>query len=116
MVLSRIKHENNSFTYQGADLKEFDEAVTFFKANHSQYCDLVQASLRDRLATQETDLLSQALTILATQGWEKATGTSSAHYSTEQLSLRFRVPLEQANINISLLQEEWDNMTDHARR
>ena len=75
VVLSRIKHENNSFTYQGADLKEFDEAVTFFKANHSQYCDLVQASLRDRLATQETDLLSQALTILATQGWEKATGT-----------------------------------------
>ena len=117
VVLSRIKHENNACTYQGADLKEFDEAVTFLKANHSRYSELVQASLRDRLATQETDLLSQALTILATQGWEKATSTSSVHYSAiEQLLLRFKVPLEQANINASLLQEEWDDMTDHARR
>lgn len=44
VVLSRIKHEGNSFAYQGADLKEFDEAVAFFKANHSQYSDLVHAS------------------------------------------------------------------------
>ena len=69
------------------------------------------------MATQETDLLSHALTILATQGWEKAASTSSAHSSAiEQLSVRFKVPLEQANINISLLQEEWDEMADHARR
>ena len=31
VVLTRIKHENNACTYQGADLKEFDEAVTFLK-------------------------------------------------------------------------------------
>ena len=62
-----MKHEDNSFTYQGADLMEFEEAVTFFKANHPQYSDLVQASPRDSLATQETNLLSQAWTILATQ-------------------------------------------------
>ena len=69
------------------------------------------------MATQETDLLSQALTILATQGWEKVTSTSPVHYSAiEQLLVRFKVPLEQANINASLLQEEWDDMTDHARR
>jgi hypothetical protein len=97
-------------------LKQFDEAVAFFN-NHSTYSDLVQASLRDRLATQETDLLSQALTILATQGWEKVTSTSSTHASAiEQLSVRFRVPLEQAQINISLLHEEWEEMVDHARR
>ena len=117
VVLSRMKHEDNTFTYQGADLMEFEEAVTFFKANHPQYSDLVQASLRDRLATQETDLLLQALTILATQGWEKATCTFSTHSSAiEQLSIRFKVPLEQANINTSLLQEEWDEMTHYARQ
>ena len=117
VILSRMKHEDNTFIYQGADLMEFEEAVTFFKANHPQYSDLVQASLRDHLATQETDLLSQALNILATQGWEKATCTSSPHSSAiEQLSIRFKVPLEQANINTSLLQEEWDKMTDYARQ
>ena len=116
VVLSRMKHENGSVTYQGADLKELDESVAFFKANHSQYSELVQASLRDRLATQETDLLTHALTILATQGWEKAANASSAHSAIEQLSERFRVPLEQANINVSLLQEEWDEMADHATR
>ena len=26
-----LSHENNSVTYQGADLKEFDEAVTFLR-------------------------------------------------------------------------------------
>ena len=61
------------------NLKDFDAAVTFFDANHSQYSDLVQASLRDRLATEETDLLSHTLTILATQGWEKAASTSSCY-------------------------------------
>ena len=85
VVLSRIKHEDGSVTYQEEDLNEL--AVTFFKANHFQYSELVQASLRDRLATQETDLLSQALTILATQGWERAISTSSTHSSAfEQLS------------------------------
>ena len=62
-------------------------------------------------------MLSKALTILATQGWEKATSTSSAHSSAlQQLSVRFKVPLKQAKINISLLQEEWDEMVDHARQ
>ena len=115
-VISRIKHEGSACTYQGADLMKFTEAVSFFNANHHQYCDLVQACLKDRLATQETDLLSQALTILATQGWEKATDASFAHTAIQNLSARFQIPLEQARIDISCLEEEWDEMTDFAKR
>ena len=61
---------------------------------------------------------SQALTILATQGWEKAASAStlSVHSAIQQLSMRFKIPLEQAKVNISLLQEEWDDMADHAMR
>ena len=112
MVISRVKHEGNSYTYQGGDLKGFNEAVTFFKTNHPHYSDLVQACFKDRLATQETVLLLQALTltILATQGWEKAIS------AIQGLSARFQIPLEQAKISISLLEEKWDKMVEYARR
>lgn len=115
MVLSRITNENDTTTYQGADLKNFTQAVSFFEANHSQYCALVQDCLKDRLATQETALLSHALTLLATQGREKDTSESFAHPAIQALSMRFQIPLQQAQINISLLEEEWDDMVDHAR-
>ena len=116
VVLSRVTNENDTTTYQGADLKNFTQAVSFFKANHSQYCGLVQDCLKDRLATQETALLSHALTLLATHGWEKDTSESFAHPAIQALSMRFQIPLQQAEINISLLEEEWDDMVDHARR
>ena len=102
--------------YQGADLFKFSEAVTFLKANHHHFTDLVQGCLRDRLATQETDLLSQVLTILATQGWEKTTEASFAHSAIEDLSSRYRGPLEHAKVDFSLLKEEWDDMLDYAKR
>ena len=115
-VLSRISHEGSSSSYQGADLIRFTEAVTFFKANHHHFCDLVQGCLRDRLATQKTDLLTHTLTILATQGWEKATAASFAHIAIEAVSSRYQVPLEQAKVDLSLLKEEWDDMLDYSKR
>ena len=102
-VLSRIAHDGSSSTYQAADLIKFSEAVTFFKANHHHFADLVQGCLRDRLATQETDLLSQVLTILPTQGWEKTTEALFAHSAIEDLSSRYRGPLEHAKVDLSLL-------------
>ena len=54
----------------------YAEAVEFFKANHITCCDLVQSCFKDHLATQETDLLSQAITLLATHGYEKKTTVS----------------------------------------
>ena len=34
----------------------------------------------------------------------------------DSLSTRFKVPLEKAEVDYSLLQEEWDDMVDYARR
>lgn len=110
VVLSCIKHESGTSTYQGADLKKCTDVVAFFKANHPHYCDLVQTCLKDRLATQETDLLSQVITILATQGWEKDTSTSFAHSAIQTISARFQISLEQVQINVSVLEEEWNNL------
>ena len=68
------------------------------------------------MATQEADLLSQALTILAPQGWEKTTEVCFAHSAIKELSPRYQVPLEQAKVDVPLLIEEWDDMLDHAKR
>ena len=114
--LCRITHEGSSSSYQGADLNKFAEAITFLKANHHRFSDLVQDCLRERLATQETDLLTHTLTILATQGWEKATEASFAHSAIQDVSSRFQVPLEHATVDLSLLKEEWDDMLDYAKR
>ena len=102
-VLSRITHEGSSSSYQGADLVHFSEAITFLKANH-HFSKLVLSCLKDRLATQETELLMHA--ILASQGWEKATVASFAHSAIQGISSRFQVPLEQAMVDLSLLEEE----------
>ena len=109
-VLCSITHEGSSSLYQGADLNKFAEAITFLKANHHRFSDLVQDCLREQLATQETDLL---LTILAIQGWEKATEASFAHSTIQDVSSRFQVPLEHATVDLSLLKEEWDDMLDY---
>ena len=85
-ALSRIAHNGSSSTYQGADLTKFSEAVSLLKANHQHSADLVQGCLRDRWEMQdsaEAVSLSQVLTILATQGWEKTTEASFAHTAIE---------------------------------
>lgn len=70
----------------------YAEAVEFFKVNHITYCDLVQGCFKDRLATQETELLSQAITSLATHGWEKKTTVIDfGHFDVQALSLRLQV-------------------------
>ena len=40
-VLSRIKQDGASFTYQGIELTKHDQAMPFFKSHHIEYVDLV---------------------------------------------------------------------------
>ena len=76
----------------------------------------IQACLKDRVKAQNTDLLTYALTILAPKGWEKTEDASFGYEALDSLSTRFKVPLEKAEVDCSLLQEEWDDMVDYARR
>ena len=115
-VLSCITHDDSSSTYKGADLTKFPEAVSCLKSKHPHFSELVQGCLRDRLATQESNLLSQVLTIVATQGWKKMAEPAFAYSAIEAISLRFRNPLEHAKVDLSLLKEECDDMHDYAKR
>ena len=59
-------------------------------------------------------MLTNALKILATHGWEKTTDASFGYSAIESLSSRFSKPLQDANVNSALLQKEWDDIVFHA--
>ena len=112
-VLGRISHSNESGTesvvYQGVQLTHYKRALTFCKSKHqaSDYITIIQECLRDRVKIQSIDLLTHAITILATQGWEKSEDSSFGYEALQCVSTRFLVPLENANVNCALLNEEW---------
>ena len=116
-VSSRIVHNaDGSTNYQEASLTRYEEGISFIRSHRTEYITAVLACLKDRVKAQSTDLLTHALTILAPKGWEKTEDASFAYEALDALSARFRVPLEKAGVDCSLLREEWDDMIDYSKR
>ena len=61
-------------------------------------------------------MLTHAVTILATNDWERSESASFGHAALEAVCQRFLVPLEAASLDISAVQEEWDDMIDYGRK
>ena len=61
-------------------------------------------------------MLNNCITILATNGWERSATASFGYNTLENMCSRFRVPLQKANVNCSLVPEEWDDMVDYVNR
>ena len=93
MVCSWVKQEG---TYQGADLTSYSEAVAYFTAHHHEYTDSILACLKRRKANEESELLTHALNILATQGWGRGDDASFGYIALQYLATRFEEPLENA--------------------
>ena len=114
-VLARVKQEGESITYQGADLKKHSQALVFMKSNHVQWVEAVAACLLNRVKKQDAELrlLTHAVTLLATNGWEHTETPSFGHDSLEAICDWFCVPLERSKIDCMLVQEEWDDMVEY---
>ena len=56
------------------------------------------------------------MTLLATHGWEHSSSPSFGYASLEAICNWFTVPLVKASINISLVQQEWDDMVQYAKQ
>uniref|UniRef100_A0A1X7TLB5 HAT C-terminal dimerisation domain-containing protein n=1 Tax=Amphimedon queenslandica TaxID=400682 RepID=A0A1X7TLB5_AMPQE len=93
-VLGRIKEEDGNVTYQEALL--------------SCFCNRIKA--------QDTDLLTHAVTILATKGWERCESSRFGHEALNSICQRFQIPLEAATVDCSVVLEEWDDMVDYAKK
>ncbi len=122
-VLYRIKEDQNGGTsnkiYQNVEITNFDQTLDFLRNNYQGFIDSILYCLRDRLKTRigsDTETLSDALKILATHGWEKVADASFGHEAIQNLQLRFAVPLQKADVNSALLQQEWDDMVWYAKQ
>jgi len=51
--------------------------------------------------------------LLATNGWEHQEDTSFGHSAIDSLCEHFGTPLENAQVNLSLVQGEWDDMVGY---
>ena len=115
-VLSRIKQDNEECTYQGADIKLYDQGLSFVKSNYIEWVEAVASCLRCRIKTEHTELLTHAVTLLATNGWERSEDPSFGHTALDEVCSWFHVPLEYANIDSSLVREEWDDMVEYGKQ
>ena len=59
------------------------------------------------MRSQDTELLTHAMTLLATNGWERSESASFGYAALDTVCERFQVPLENASVDLSLVQEEW---------
>ena len=73
----------------------------------------IVSCLKTRVKLQHPDLLTDTLTVLATQGSEDANFANAAIHS---LSSQFEVPLRKARVDLALHEEEWGDMIEYARR
>jgi len=89
---------------------------TYLNNNYTSLVEAVESCLRKHLKSQNTDLLSDALTILATHGWERCESSSFTYTAIDTVSKRFEVLLEKASVDICVLTDEWDDMVDYAKQ
>ncbi len=127
-VLLRVKEEpattgsvsnGSEFVYQGIELLRYHQGLAFLKHHKSEYVGNVLACLKDRLKDRESardELLTHALKIVATHGWEKSEGSGFGYSAIEALSALFSTPLQDAGVDSALLQQEWDDMVYYAKQ
>ena len=117
-VLERIHRKDGTISYQTAELKFYEDGLEYIKSHHVEWVEAIEACLLQRLRSQthELELLTHAITILATHGWQQSESPSFAYSALDSVCQRFSVPLEKANINLSLVQEEWDDMLEYSKR
>ena len=116
-VLSRISQGDNgaATTYQGIELSKYKEGLTLVQSHYQEYAQLVVECVRERVKVQTVDLLTHALTIFLTNGWERAETSAFGYPALDSVCAMFVTPLENACVNLSLVQGEWDDMVDYAK-
>ena len=119
-VLERIQQddlEDTCVTYQSAELKRYVPAIEYLKANHIQWVESIEACMLQCLKSQapELELLTHAITILSTHGWERSDDPSFAYAALNHICQWFSVLLDSAGIDRSLVREEWDDILDYSK-
>ena len=110
--LSTSSGSTSSRTYQGVEVVQFDQSLAFLKSKYKAYIDSLLACLHERHkdSSVDTTTLNHALKVLATHGWQKTEDASFGVEAVQALAERFAIPLQEAQVNCALLQQEWEDM------
>ena len=114
-VLSRIQDDNNDKTYQGAVLAKYEQGRKYLEDHKNRYAESIMSCLKERLKMQHVGLLTDAITLLATHGWEKSESSDFADAALDHLTTQFNVPLAKAGVVETLIKEEFIDMLDYAK-
>ena len=108
---------STTVTYQGTDLHLHPQALSSLSKDYKVWLNDIGKCLVSRMKAQDEELVlyTHAMMVLATQGWERTT-SSFGHNSLEAICHRFSVPLEKADINVSTVQDEWDDIVLYSKQ
>ena len=89
-VLERAQQDDDStsVTYQSAEINRYELAIDYIKSNCIQWVEAIEACLLKRLKSQasELELLTHAITILSTHGWERCDDSSFGYTALNSIS------------------------------
>ena len=89
--------------------------MSFFRLHKDEYVKTISECLKDRIKLQHTQVLTDALHLLATQGWGRSEESYFATGPINDLANRFSIPLEKYGVDISALGDDWIDMIDYAK-
>ena len=86
-VLERIQQEDGTVSYQTAELKLYEAGLEYIKSHHVEWVEAIEACLLQRLKSQtpELELLTHAITILATHGCQQSESPSFAYAALDSV-------------------------------
>lgn len=99
-------------TYQGVNITACDNGFAAVAAVQSSLSEKVVKCISSRISSQDSDLLSDALAVSATYGWEKSDDICGLE-SVARLKTMFHDPLVAAGVDILLIEgsgETWSSM------
>ena len=110
--------DSSSVTYQSAEINRYELAIDYIKSNRIQWVEAIEACLLKHLKSQasELELLTHAITILSTQGWERSDDSTFGYTALDNICQWFCLPLDKAGVDRSLVKEEWDDIVDYSKQ
>lgn len=117
-VVNRMNHAEGVFSYQEVEVVSLEDGLEYFRTHQREYINKILTCIKSRITitAHHTQLLTSAVTILATHGWEKSDRLDFGDSDVELLANQFQVPLRHASVDTDKLLEEWHQMRNHAKR
>ena len=117
-LINRMNHAEEEPSYQEVEVVDLEDGLEYFRMHQREYTNKILTCIKSRITTHHSDtqLLTSALTVLATYGWEKSDQPDFGDSDVELLATQFQVPLKHADVDIDKLLEEWHKMLRYAKR